>query len=114
VRLGLWIVPFERIRRRVDRLARPRVNRKRDLPAEKLIRAVEITARFVPAASCLTQAMAGQILLRRADHPATLRIGVLRTSEGLLNAHAWIECDGKPVLGEIPTLVRFTPLPAIE
>src|SRR5206468_10115484 len=78
VRVGLWLLPFDRLRRRVDRHARPRISRRKIQPAEKLIKAVEITARYVPLASCLTQAFAARILLGRAGYQSQLRIGILR------------------------------------
>jgi len=110
VRFGLWVLPFDRVRRKVKQLAKPRDGIVPP-PADKLIRAVEITAKYVPFASCLTQAFAAQILLGRARHPATLRIGVLKAEQGGLKAHAWIEREGQAVLGEMPNLAQFTPFP---
>jgi hypothetical protein len=49
---------------------------------------------------CLRCSLVLQRLLSRRGTPTTLRFGV-RQGAGELNAHAWLECDGRPV-GEQP------------
>jgi hypothetical protein len=44
--------------------------------------AVRSTARFVPAASCLTQAITAQILLAHHGEKTCLRIGVTKDEKG--------------------------------
>ena len=63
-----------------------------------IVRAVRLCKRFVPYATCLTQALAARRLLSRYGYDAVLKIGVAK-SESKLEAHAWIEVDGKVVLG---------------
>jgi hypothetical protein len=75
---------------------------------------VTLASRCVPSATCLTQALAGQVLLSRHGHPASLRIGVARSAAGEFQAHAWVECHGRIVIGGAQTLSRFTPLPSLE
>jgi hypothetical protein len=43
-----------------------------------------------------------------------LRIGVAKGETGKLEAHAWIESQGKIVIGYLKDLSRFTPLPSLE
>ena len=50
--------------------------------------------------TCLTQALAAELLLRRAGHPAAIHVGVAKTSSGRLAAHAWIEAYGRVLLGD--------------
>lgn len=114
IRAGLWLLPFATVRRLVRRAAprtgspRPSTGRS---PAE-LARAVRGASRFVPSASCLTQALAMEVLLLRAGHQPRLRIGLARDA-GRLQAHAWVENMGTVVIGG-EELDRFVPLPAVE
>ena len=62
--------------------------------------AVRHAARLVPAATCLTQAIAARRLLARRGIRSDLRIGVARESDGKMRAHAWLECDGVTILGQ--------------
>ena len=60
---------------------------------------IGLVARIVPFASCLTRAQAGQILLARRGIASTLCLGVREGRSGALEAHAWLICDGRVVLG---------------
>lgn len=114
IRLSLWILPFQFVRRSVARRARPRRRTGAGpvSPIEKVVAAIELTARYVPAATCLTQALAAEILLTRRGYAPELRIGVLR-KEGKFKAHAWVECAGKVVIGEVQDLAEFAALPRV-
>ena len=59
--------------------------------------AVNIAARHTPfPATCLTRSLLLGWLLRRRNVASKLRIGV-RLTQGMLDAHAWVECEGVPV-----------------
>ena len=112
-RLGLWVVPFRALQRAAERLGRP-LSGSVDPPpgeADRIGWAVGSAARFVPRASCLTQALAAKTLLARRGHPAEVRLGVARDERGRFLAHAWVECYGRIVVGEHER-VRFTQLTA--
>ena len=68
------------------------------LPAIKALGdAVNIAARHTPfPATCLTRSLLLGWLLRRRNVASNLRIGV-RLTQGMLDAHAWVECEGVPV-----------------
>src|SRR5262245_10030804 len=56
--------------------------------------ALEAVARYVPwRADCLIQAMAGFAWLNRKGYGAELHLGVARSDEAGLRAHAWLELD---------------------
>ena len=112
IRAALWLARFEDVRQWSLRLGNARRHRLKLCP-RKLAGAVEVTARWVPAASCLTQALAAQVLLRRWGHEATLKLGVQSAPGGQFKAHAWVLCQGRTIIGDIPTLAEFTPLPPI-
>lgn len=69
-----------------------------------------MAARYVPRATCLTQALALQAMLGRAGTPSELRIGVARGKETEVDAHAWLECEGRVVIGD-GQLERYVPMP---
>ncbi len=65
--------------------------------------------------SCLRRALAGQFFLLREGFPATLRIGVMKQSDGSLLAHAWIEKDGTILIGgSAERLDLFQPLADLD
>jgi hypothetical protein len=114
VRLGLWLLPFQTMRR----LLASRTYGTTTLPEEtsvtKVTWAVTVAGRYVPVATCLTQALAVQVLLGQQGLAATLRIGVARGEAGQFQAHAWVEYQGRVVIGGIEAPSRFTPLPLLE
>ena len=65
---------------------------------EEICRAVDVAARFVPGVSCLVKAQAGDAMLNRFGYTAEIKIGVSKESSDL-KAHAWVECEGRVVLG---------------
>lgn len=115
LRLGLWLLPFQTLRRLVSTFTASsrRVRDAERLSRERIVWAVETAARYVsPTATCLTQALAAQALLARRGYPAVLHIGVARDNNEL-QAHAWVESEGEVVIGGFE-LERYTPLAALR
>lgn len=112
VRLGLSVLPFATLRRLLARTRRERrlAEELHAAEVERIEWAVSAAARFVPAATCLTQALATEWLLARIAEPADLRIGVRRAEDGKLMAHAWVVCRGRVVAGRVKGLSRYTVL----
>lgn len=109
-RVGLWALPLARVRGLVAGVkgrARP------DLAPERFVWAVEIASRFVPCATCLVRAVALQGLLRHSGHRSQLLVGVALGEDGTLSSHAWVECEGRIILGQTP-LARYEPLLVID
>jgi hypothetical protein len=102
IRVALWLVEFGRLRAALDRLAAllEVAASTASAPVERVTWAVSAVSARVPRATCLTQALAARLMLERRRVPATLRIGVARTAEYSVEAHAWLECDGHIVIGE--------------
>ena len=79
-------------------------------------RAVQITARVIPGASCLTQAIAARAMLTLIGHQSWIRIGVRRDDDGAIMAHAWLVDARNRILigGTRAELARFQPLADID
>ena len=99
VELGLrWMPPKTLIahlgRTRLDDGWRPAA-----IDASRAARLVDRLSGFYPAkATCLKKSLILFRILRKRGLPAKLRIGV-RKVDGQFNAHAWIECQGRVLLG---------------
>lgn len=115
IRAGTWLLPFRTVRRLVARLSRPSQSaRDGDLSSERIAWAVDVAGKRIPGGrNCLVQALATQVLLDRRRHPAQLRIGVARGPTGEFEAHAWVESEGKVIIGG-GDISRFAVLPAME
>lgn len=97
MRLGLTFLSYDRLRRRI-------VSMDARAPADigdlrRIAWGVAAAARFVPRASCLTQALAGQYLLARGGKTSKIRIGIERGTGMQLKAHAWLVSGDYVVLG---------------
>ena len=115
VRIVLWVLPSATIVRIVQRLndARSRDIRVRRPSVERITWAVEAASRRIPRATCLTQALSAQLLLRRFGYDPRLCLGVARNAAGDFRAHAWLEGEGSVIIGG-PETSAFTRLPALS
>lgn len=110
VRLGLWFLPFTLIDRWLNS-AVPGADNKIDWQTvRRIVRSVRTCSSFVPFATCLTQALATRVLLGMHGQHADLKIGVERDRDEKFGAHAWIEVDGRIVIGKLPRHGRFAVL----
>lgn len=112
-RLALWLLPFSFLRRlaasrRGEESASANTHGARRL---RIASAVRIVSHLVPAATCLTQALAAQALLRLRGDWANLCLGVTRGDQGEFKAHAWLEANGKIVIGDAPDLAGYRQFP---
>jgi hypothetical protein len=120
-RLGLWLLPVRVLRERARASARNLRTSSRSaglragslLSVERVTWAVKTAAPYVPAATCLTQALAAQSLLSRGGHRSELHIGVAKGPGSEFGAHAWVQCEDRVVIGGAD-LDRYTPLLAWE
>ena len=116
IKLAMRLIPFKVLRRLADRAGRTFVRRRSGthLPAQTVAWAVETISRNTPGEkTCLTQALAAQVLLTRRGYSSLLHIGVVKDENGELLAHAWVECKGEVMVGG-HELERYTPLTTLE
>ena len=90
------------------------VNSADKMSSDRIPWAVEVASRYVPFATCLTRALAVQMLFTREGYPAHLCIGVAKSKEYRLEAHAWVESEGRIVTGDLKDISRFNLLPPLE
>lgn len=97
IRLGLTLFSYKRVRGMVTRLNARQCASMGEL---RLVAwGVTAAARFVPRASCLTQALSGQYMLARQGNASNIRFGIERGTGEQLKAHAWLVSDNHVVLG---------------
>jgi hypothetical protein len=112
-RLGLTILPSRVIIRAVARMSRARPGaRTKGLDPRRITWTVERVAVRIPGATCLTQALAAHMLLWRHGHRSQLCLGVARTEQGDFRAHAWLESQGRIVIGA-DGVAKLTRLPEL-
>lgn len=75
---------------------------------ERISRLIVAASRFVPAATCLPQALVGKILFAENGYITQLHIGVYKDCDSQFEAHAWLSLNDKVILGYLPDLNRFT------
>lgn len=112
IRAGLAVLTFDDLRARIDRAAKPTEGPTPpdEVTVERVVWAVTVAARYLPLSlACLPQALAAHVLLGRRGHPSEIRFGVAKDPAGSLEAHAWVECEGRVVIGGAG-LERYTPL----
>lgn len=104
IRLGLCLFPFQTLRAWLVPRARRRCILSVDEQPSYLSRvtwAVRVASRYLPGApTCLVQALATQALLARRGLPARLLIGLTQGADGHFEGHAWVESDGRIVMGK--------------
>lgn len=113
MRITLWVLPFRFIRPLLVDSPQPvrlssEVN---SADVRKIVWAVSRTSRLIPKGqNCLLHALSTHRLLSRRGFPSRIQFGVNRDEDGAFSAHAWVELEGKVVMGSLPDLSQFIPL----
>jgi len=109
VRLGLNTLRVERVIEELNRWIKPRAGA--SLEEHELGRiawAVKAASACVPGATCLTQALTLQSILRSHGCLTELKFGVRRKPDGQFHAHAWVVFRGRVVIGDDSLLPEYT------
>jgi len=104
------LLPFSALRSLLARVSRAdRATReRRPHSVETLVWATKTASRYLLVTSCLKRALLVYILLWRNGHSANLRIGVTLDEEKRgFAAHAWVENEGKVVVGKGAGISRY-------
>lgn len=112
IRIGLWVLPFPLLQKLLSRITLLTFRRERENLeiVQKIVYFVRAASRFVPRATCLTQALTTLVLIRWRGQVADLKFGVLLNENKTLAAHAWLEKDGRIIIGKLPRHERFVTL----
>jgi hypothetical protein len=111
VRVSLWVLSFGRVLEAIEEHGEGRSRKHSNV--ERTAWAVEAAARRIPQATCLTQALAAKFLLARGGVASTVRFGFARSFDRRVEGHAWLECEGRIILGH-RGLDRYTEFGAAE
>ena len=107
-------LPFKRWRGLLEQHEPPRAFGAVQPAPAQVAWAVETARRWVPGEyKCLPTAYTAHWLLHRHGHASTIHVGVARDAEGKVEAHAWVDCDGRTVVGEVADMERFVAFPAL-
>lgn len=98
-RAWLWFAPFPRVLRWTQ-WAAAHARSRRVLGPDEAVRRIQRALPYTWHCSCLTQALAGWILLTRHGATARVKIGVATPGEQRLAAHAWLEAENRVILGD--------------
>lgn len=112
IRLSLWVFPFKTLNHWLCTFAAADSGdgKVESSVIDNVASAVQICSRHIPYASCLTQALAARTILGLRGQYSQLKIGVDRDENGKFMAHAWVEVDGKIVIGKLPGHHNFNVL----
>src|SRR5262245_46482128 len=108
IRLALSLLPFRLLDWLLRGLSRT-IYKKAGVEKEvdRIAWAVSSVSRCIPHATCLTQALTAQVLLVRSGCASQLQIGVTKSTDGRLEAHAWVEFNNQVLVGNITDLGRY-------
>jgi len=68
----------------------------------------------VPAATCLTQSLALQLLLARRGRASSVRIGVASNDTHGFHSHAWVVCGGEILLSDADEIEGYRVITSLE
>ena len=116
VRLSLFIFPFRTLLNLLERAkSESRVaNNVNGMTSDRIAWAVVVASRYIPFTKCLAQAIVTQILFARYGYTAQLHIGVAKDGRERLKAHAWVESQGRIVIGDLKDISRYSQLPSLK
>lgn len=115
IRLAIVMLPIRTLLRLTELSSeRNHLGRDDGLPPERIAWSVQTISRYLPGTrKCLVQSLATLAMLARRGHPAHLHIGIAKDEGGRLKAHAWVECEGKIIIGS-GGVSQYTTLPLLE
>lgn len=114
IRLGLWLLPFRVVRCLLLKMANGLTGAETSdcIMVNRIVWAVTKTSPYVPAATCLTQAIATKVLLGRYGYHVNVHLGVAWSEAGQFQAHAWVESKGNIIIGGSASFLKhYIPFP---
>ena len=109
IRIVLAAVSFATLRQTLDRCATWSAGISVATP-QLIAWSVGATAKRLPIRhTCLSEALAADVMLRRRGFDSEVRLGVRKRGDDSqrLDGHAWVACDGVVVIGEVDDLAGY-------
>lgn len=106
VKTGLRLATCERLQTFLESAPALFATESRPLDIAHAVRAVSRRS----GGTCLADALVAYTMLNRRRRAPRLRIGVRRDANQSIEGHAWVECDGAIVIGDVPELARYARL----
>ncbi len=112
IRLALWLFPYGTIRHWLKTVMGVWVCEALEpMSVEFIVWTIAVAGAYAPGgAKCLARALTTQLLLHRYNHPHQLHIGVAKSAAQGFEAHAWIEYQGRAIVGGLGNLSQFKSL----
>ena len=103
--LAVAVLPFSTLQRWGAR--KPRAVRAKSAPESQICWAITASGRVVPGSTCLAEALATQLIMRRHGYDPVIRVGVCKADAGDFTAHAWVESEGRIIAGGNESLEKY-------
>jgi hypothetical protein len=119
IRISLAVFSFEHVRGILSFLMREKKTHDDVTWEEKIVDgivwAVTTASRYLPfEINCFPRALATHVLLRRRNMDTELKIGISKSKAEEIEAHAWVVCEGRVIMGDLDDLERFSPLGQLD
>ena len=115
VRLGLFLLGFQTLKNLLIEVSQYQKPEDCPITTKDIARAVNHSSRLSPGTvKCLAKALTTNTLMNLYRLPCRLCIGVAKGQDKSLEAHAWVEAEGKIVVGYLPDLARFETMASTE
>lgn len=116
IRLGLLLLPFRWLQNLI--LKAHQLEFLAMLAPETSITAIALavhrSSKYSPGnVKCLAKALTTAVLMNIYGFPYEIKIGVTKDEKNRLEAHAWVEWEGKVVVGYLPELSRYRAMTSV-
>ena len=111
IRLGLWLWPAQSVTFLGCYRRSPWLQGKGIYPVSTIVWAVERSDSLpLGQMKCLGRALVTQTLMVLFGYKSNVCFGVARENDNQIEAHAWVEYQGKIIIGQLQNMSRFYPL----
>jgi len=86
-------------------------SRPQSSPSQRIAALLDAAARIIPFSTCLSKALAGNVLFSSHGYKTKLHIGVSKENDGSLKAHAWLTLDDKIITGFVEDICCYKEMP---
>ena len=117
IRIGLLVIPFKRLYRLVSEAGKKNSGRHNSDPEyqKHVVYAISRASKYFHGNNtCLIQSVVGLYLLEKNGISTKLCIGVVKNDSGGLCAHAWVESNGKIIIGGTKSPLNFMTLTSLS